>query len=232
MLTKNSRIKEIYANPIGRDIINRVLLQMKISKKAINNPIIGNLKIKDLPKLLKNRLDDEFIDVLLNLSNTEKEIVRADEGPIKKAWWKEAVFYQIYPRSFKDSNGDGIGDLQGIISKLDYIKKLGIDAIWLSPIYDLPNDDNGYDIRDYKKIMDEFGTMEDFDQLLDEVHNRGMGLIMDLVVNHTSDEHQWYQRAISEPDSKYGDYYIFKDQPNNWTSIFGGSAWNYVEERN
>lgn len=232
MLTKNSRIKEIYANPIGRDIINRVLLQMKISKKAINNPIIGNLKIKDLPKLLKNRLDDEFIDVLLNLSNTEKEIVRADEGPIKKAWWKEAVFYQIYPRSFKDSNGDGIGDLQGIISKLDYIKKLGIDAIWLSPIYDSPNDDNGYDIRDYKKIMDEFGTMEDFDQLLDEVHNRGMGLIMDLVVNHTSDEHQWYQRAISEPDSKYGDYYIFKDQPNNWTSIFGGSAWNYVEERN
>ena len=145
---------------------------------------------------------------------------------------KEAVFYQIYPRSFKDSNGDGIGDLQGIISKLDYIKKLGIDAIWLSPIYDSPNDDNGYDIRDYKKIMDEFGTMEDFDQLLDEVHNRGMGLIMDLVVNHTSDEHQWYQRAISEPDSKYGDYYIFKDQPNNWTSIFGGSAWNYVEERN
>lgn len=232
MLTKNSRIKEIYANPIGRDIINRVLLQMKISKKAINNPIIGNLKIKDLPKLLKNRLDDEFIDVLLNLSNTEKEIVRADEGPIKKAWWKEAVFYQIYPRSFKDSNGDGIGDLQGIISKLDYIKKLGINAIWLSPIYDSPNDDNGYDIRDYKKIMDEFGTMEDFDQLLDEVHNRGMGLIMDLVVNHTSDEHQWYQRAISEPDSKYGDYYIFKDQPNNWTSIFGGSAWNYVEERN
>ncbi|NLZ82220.1 MAG: alpha-glucosidase, partial [Clostridiales bacterium] len=150
---------------------------------------------------------------------------------MKKAWWKEAVFYQIYPRSFKDSNGDGVGDIQGIISKLDYLKELGIDAIWLSPIYDSPNDDNGYDIRDYQKIMDEFGAMEDFDQLLNEIHNRGMRLIMDLVVNHTSDEHEWYQKAIQEPDSKYGDYYIFRDKPNNWTSFFSGSAWNYVEER-
>ncbi|HKL78895.1 MAG TPA: alpha-amylase family glycosyl hydrolase, partial [Mobilitalea sp.] len=148
-----------------------------------------------------------------------------------KAWWKEAVFYQIYPRSFKDSDGDGIGDLKGIIEKLDYLKELGIDAIWLSPIYDSPNDDNGYDIRDYRKIMTEFGSMEDFNLLITEVHDRGMRLIMDLVVNHTSDEHEWYQKAIHEPDSKYGNYYIFRDQPNNWTSFFGGGAWNYVEER-
>ena len=107
--------------------------------------------------------------------------------------------------------GDGIGDLQGIISKLDYIKELGIDALWLSPIYDSPNDDNGYDIRDYHKIMDEFGTMEDFDRLLSETHKREMRLIMDLVVNHTSDEHEWYQKAVHEPDSKYADYYIFKE---------------------
>ena len=231
MLTEKSRIKEVYANPIGRDIIDRVLLQMNISKKAVTNPVIGNLKLKSLAKLPKSPVDEGFLDTLLTLLNTEQEAAKADDGPIQKAWWKEAVFYQIYPRSFKDSDGDGIGDLQGIISKLDYIKELGIDAVWLSPIYDSPNDDNGYDIRDYQKIMAEFGTMEDFDRLLTGVHNRGMRLIMDLVVNHTSDEHEWYQKAIHKPDSEYGDYYIFKDKPNNWTSFFSGSAWNYVEER-
>lgn len=231
MLTKKSRIKEVYANPIGRDIIDRVLLQMNISKKAVTNPVIGNLRLKTLPMLLKKQLDDGFIDTLLTLLNTEQEVVKKDDEKIQKAWWKEAIFYQIYPRSFKDSNRDGIGDIQGIIGKLDYIKELGIDAIWLSPIYDSPNDDNGYDIRDYNNIMAEFGTMEDFDQLLMEIHDRGMRLIMDLVVNHTSDEHEWYQKAVHEPDSKYGDYYIFREQPNNWTSFFSGSAWNYVEER-
>lgn len=229
MLTKNSRIKELYSNPIGRDIVNKILLQMNISKKAVTNPIVANLKIKALPKLLK--LDDGVVDTLLTLLNGEQDIPRNETTPIQKAWWKEAVFYQIYPRSFQDSNGDGIGDLKGIIYRLDYLKELGIDAIWLSPIYDSPNDDNGYDIRDYHKIMTEFGTMEDFEQLLKETHNRGMRLIMDLVINHTSDEHKWYQKAIKEPDSKYGDYYIFRDQPNNWTSFFSGSAWNYVEER-
>ncbi len=231
MLTENSRIKDLYAHPIGRDIINKLLLQMNISRKAVNNPIVGNLKLKTLQKLLKKQIDDGFVDTLLILLNSEQAVPREDAVPIQKAWWKEAVFYQIYPRSFKDSNGDGIGDLKGIIEKLDYLKELGIDAIWLSPIYDSPNDDNGYDIRDYRKVMIEFGTVEDFDQLLVEIHNRGMRLIMDLVVNHTSDEHEWYQKAIHEPDSKYGDYYIFRDQPNNWTSFFSGSAWNYVEER-
>ena len=231
MLTKKSRIKDVYANPIGRDIIDRVALQLNINKNIINNPIIGNMRLKILPKLLKGKLKEGFVDVMLTLLNTEQETALSDAGEIQKAWWKEAVFYQIYPRSFKDSNGDGIGDLQGIISKLDYIKDLGIDAIWLSPIYDSPNDDNGYDIRDYHKIMAEFGTMEDFEELLLEVHKRDMRLIMDLVVNHTSDEHEWYQKAVQEPESKYRDYYIFQDQPNNWTSFFSGSAWNYVEER-
>ncbi|MFV0342066.1 MAG: alpha-glucosidase [Anaerocolumna sp.] len=232
MLTRNSRIKDVYTNPIGRDIIERLLLQINISKKIITNPIIGNLKLKFLPKLLKNKLDEGFVDTLLALLNTELETAKEDDQTIQKAWWKEAVFYQIYPRSFKDNNGDGIGDLSGIISKLDYLKELGIDAIWLSPIYDSPNDDNGYDIRDYQKIMAEFGTMKDFDLLLNKVHKLGMRLIMDLVVNHTSDEHMWFQKSIHEPNSKYRDYYIFKDQPNNWTSFFSGSAWNYVEERN
>lgn len=231
MLTKDSRIKDVYANPIGRDIIDRLLLQMNISNKAVTNPLVSNLKLKALPKFLKGKVDDGFVETLLTLLNTEEESPRADVGSIEKAWWKEAVFYQIYPRSFKDSDGDGVGDLQGIVSKLDYLQELGIDAIWLSPVYDSPNDDNGYDIRDYHKIMSEFGAMEDFDRLLREIHNRDMRLIMDLVVNHTSDEHEWYQKAIHEPDSMYGDYYIFEDQPNNWTSFFSGSAWNYVEER-
>ena len=231
MLTKNNRIKDIYANPIGRDILNKLLLQMNINKAVITNPIVGNLKLKTLQRLMKDKLDEGFVNTLLTLLNSEQAIPRTDEAPIQKAWWKEAVFYQIYPRSFKDSNGDGIGDLRGVLEKLDYLKELGIDAIWLSPIYDSPNDDNGYDIRDYRKIMKEFGSMEEFDLLLREVHHRGMRLIMDLVVNHTSDEHEWYQKAIHEPDSKYGDYYIFRDQPNNWTSFFSGDAWNYVEER-
>ncbi|MBR6568421.1 MAG: alpha-glucosidase [Clostridia bacterium] len=155
---------------------------------------------------------------------------------MERKWWKEAVFYQIYPRSFKDSNGDGIGDLRGIIEKLDYLKELGINAIWCSPIYDSPNDDNGYDIRDYEKIMEEFGTMEDFDELLSEIHKRDMKLIMDLVINHSSDEHEWFRSSVSDPESPYRDYYIWRDgdentPPNNWESLFSGKAWNYYPER-
>ncbi|API92627.1 oligo-1,6-glucosidase [Virgibacillus pantothenticus] len=153
----------------------------------------------------------------------------------EKNWWKESVVYQIYPRSFHDSNGDGIGDLQGIIQKLDYLKKLGIDVIWLSPVYDSPNDDNGYDIRDYQKIMDEFGTMEDFDALLEEAHKRGLKIVMDLVVNHTSDEHAWFVESRSSKDNPKRDYYIWKkgkengQPPTNWESAFSGSAWKYDE---
>ncbi|ARK31232.1 glycoside hydrolase family 13 protein [Halalkalibacter krulwichiae] len=154
---------------------------------------------------------------------------------MKKTWWKEAVAYQIYPRSFMDSNGDGIGDIQGIISKLDYLKDLGIDVIWVCPIFKSPNDDNGYDISDYKGIMDDFGSMDDFDQLLKGVHDRGMKLILDLVINHTSDEHPWFIESRSSKDNPYRDYYIWDPgkngkEPNNWESIFGGSAWEYDED--
>lgn len=155
---------------------------------------------------------------------------------MKKQWWKKAVAYQIYPRSFYDSNGDGVGDLRGIIDKLDYIKDLGIDVIWVSPIYQSPNDDNGYDISDYHDIMDEFGTMKDFDELLGETHKRGMKIIMDLVINHTSDEHEWFVEARSSKDSPYRDYYIWHpgtpdgSDINNWESIFGGSVWEYDEQ--
>ena len=153
---------------------------------------------------------------------------------MKNAWWKESVIYQIYPRSFCDSNGDGIGDIQGIISKLDYLKRLGIDIIWLSPVYESPNDDNGYDISDYRKIMKEFGSMEDFDRLLAEAHVRNIRIIMDLVVNHTSDEHAWFVESRKSRENPYRDFYIWKEgkdgkEPNNWGSWFGGSAWQYDE---
>lgn len=153
---------------------------------------------------------------------------------MERIWWKEAVAYQIYPRSFMDLNGDGIGDLPGVISKLDYLKELGIDVIWICPMYKSPNDDNGYDISDYHDIMDEFGTMADFDKLLQEVHQRDMKLILDLVINHTSDEHPWFIESRSSKDSPKRDYYIWRDakegaEPNNWESIFSGSAWEYDE---
>ena len=153
---------------------------------------------------------------------------------MEKNWWKEAVVYQIYPRSFMDSNGDGIGDIKGITSKLDYLKELGIDVIWLSPVYQSPNDDNGYDISDYQAIMQEFGNMEDFDEMLAAAHERGIKIMMDLVVNHTSDEHRWFVESRKSKNNPYRDYYIWRDakdgrEPNNWGSCFGGSAWQYDE---
>ena len=154
---------------------------------------------------------------------------------MKRNWWKEAVAYQVYPRSFNDSNGDGIGDIPGLIEKLDYLENLGIDVIWLSPMYPSPNDDNGYDISDYKGIMSEFGTMNDFDQLLSSIHQRGMKLILDLVVNHTSDEHPWFIESKSSKTNAKRDWYIWADpkpdgsEPNNWESIFNGSTWEFDE---
>ena len=236
-LTLESKVKDLYETVIGHDALAKVLLQLNISEKAITNPIVGSLKLKTLASLTKKQLGPEFFDALLHLVNTELEQPPIKRGNITPKWWKEAVFYQIYPRSFYDTNDDGIGDLRGIIEKLDYLKELGVTALWLSPIYDSPNDDNGYDIRDYQKIMKEFGTMEDFDELLEKAHERDMKLIMDLVVNHTSDEHLWFQKALNEPESKYRNYYHFrkddgtKNYPNNWTSFFSGPAWNYYEEQ-
>ena len=150
---------------------------------------------------------------------------------MKRTWWKEAIIYQIYPRSFKDTNGDGVGDLPGIIEKLDYLKELGIDVLWLSPVYASPNHDNGYDISDYYAIHEEFGTMEDFDQLLAGLHERDMKLVMDLVVNHTSIQHEWFQKARKSADNPFRDFYFWESEPpNNWQSIFGGPAWTYDEK--
>ena len=150
-------------------------------------------------------------------------------------WWKEGIVYQVYPRSFMDSNGDGIGDIPGLISKLDYLQNLGVNILWLNPVYESPNDDNGYDIANYQSIMAEFGTLADFDELLTQMHQRGMKLIMDLVVNHCSDEHPWFQQARQSKDNPYRDYFIWQPEkdggaPNNWVSVFSGSAWQKTEE--
>lgn len=157
----------------------------------------------------------------------------------KTRWYKNATVYQIYPRSFADSNGDGIGDIGGIIEKIPYLKALGVDAVWLSPCYKSPNDDNGYDISDYRDIMDEFGTMDDWNRMCSELHKNGIKLIMDLVVNHTSDEHRWFEESKKSKDNEYSDYYIWRDgkgadkktPPCHWGACFGGSAWEYCEER-
>ncbi|MDR0200213.1 MAG: alpha-glucosidase [Streptococcaceae bacterium] len=235
-LSLESRIREIYKHPVGHDILSKLLLQLGRSEKLITNPIVGSLKLKTIQKLAGKRLDTSFFESILTLLNSEDEVPAFSSKKVKPTWWKEAVFYQIYPRSFKDSNHDGIGDLQGIIEKLDYLQSLGVTALWLSPIYDSPNDDNGYDIRNYQAIMKEFGTMADFEELLSQVHARGMRLIMDLVVNHTSDEHPWFQEALQNPESRYRDYYFFRKSrdgkaPNNWLSFFSGSAWNHYPER-
>ncbi|RKQ30898.1 alpha,alpha-phosphotrehalase [Oceanobacillus halophilus] len=153
---------------------------------------------------------------------------------MNEPWWKKAVIYQIYPKSFNDTTGNGIGDIQGIIEKLDYLHKLGVDVLWLTPVYQSPQKDNGYDISDYYSIEPTYGTMSDFEELLDETHKRGMKLIMDLVINHTSTEHEWFKQASSSKDNQYRDFYIWKDpvdgkEPNNWQSKFGGSAWKYDE---
>lgn len=154
---------------------------------------------------------------------------------MKQPWWKKAVVYQIYPKSFNDTTGNGVGDIPGIIAKLDYLKALGVDVVWLTPIYRSPQRDNGYDISDYFSIHEEYGTMADFDKLLEEAHNRDMKIIMDIVVNHTSTEHQWFQEAKKSKDNPYRDFYIWKDpkedgsEPTNWESKFGGNAWQYDE---
>ena len=228
MITLKSTVRDLYDHPIGRDIINKLLLQANLPAYLVTNPIISRLSVNTLKRFTGKRIGG-IIDSLTTILNTGFDVPREDTIAPAPAWWKEAVFYQIYPRSFA-------GGLKGIISKLDYLQTLGIDALWLSPVYDSPNDDNGYDIRDYYSIMAEFGTMDDMDALISEIHKRGMKLIMDLVINHTSDEHPWFYNALRDEKSPYRKYYFFRKTkngkpPNNWTSYFGGPAWNYYPEQ-
>ena len=237
MITKDTKIGELLQNPIARDVLAQLVQYAGINEKMIINPIVKGLKISAIPKFAGKALPnaDQVIDTMIDLFNQE-----ANTKPLTKSnaryWWKEAVIYQIYPRSFMDGNDDGIGDLKGITQKLDYLKELGVNALWLSPIFDSPNDDNGYDVRDYRAIMTEFGTMQDAETLIAELHKRGMLLILDLVVNHTSDEHEWFIDSAKNPAGEHGDYYIWRKpkgnkHPNNWTSFFCGPAWERVDTR-
>lgn len=235
-LDLDSRVRDVWAHPLGRDVVQKILLQLGRSPRWIDNPLVGSLRLGTLDRWLSSRVGEGFFRTVIDLLNQHRDVPAPDAGAQRPAWWKDAVFYQIYPRSFMDGDGDGIGDLAGILSRLDYLHDLGVDAVWLSPIYDSPNDDNGYDIRNYRAVMAEFGTMDDLDRLIQELHRRGMKLIMDLVINHTSDEHSWFQQALAESASPYRDYYFFRQgesdaPPNNWTSFFSGPAWRWFPER-
>ncbi|MEG1882920.1 MAG: alpha-glucosidase [Clostridia bacterium] len=236
MLTKDSSIGDLLKNPIGCDVIGRLTQYAGIPAGIIDHPLTRAVKLRTLPKLAKGMVDENLLETLLQLFNQDEgevQPLKNDERP----WWKSAVVYQIYPRSFMDSNADGVGDLPGILVKLDYLQALGVTALWLSPVYDSPNDDNGYDVRDYRSIMADFGTMADMERLIAELHRRNMRLIMDLVLNHTSDEHPWFLESLKNPSGPYGDYYIWrkgadeKTPPNNWLSLFSGPAWTYYPER-
>ncbi len=233
-LTQKSTLYELWNTPVGHDVLDKLLLQIGKSEKWLTNPLISHMTIERACRLAKGMVGEGFADTLLTLVNMAPPPVTPVQGT-KKTRFAQDIFYQIYPRSFKDADGDGVGDLAGILQQLPYLEKLGVTALWLSPVYASPMDDNGYDISDYRAIHPEYGTMQDFDCLLKEVHGRGMKLIMDLVVNHTSDEHPWFQAACKDKNSPYHDYYIWQDgtpdaPPNNWTSFFSGPAWNYYPE--
>ncbi|HHW93932.1 MAG TPA: alpha-glucosidase [Clostridiaceae bacterium] len=250
-LSKDSRLGDIIDHPVGHDMCYRLLLELGLNPLLLKNKLLRRLRFRTLAKFSRGQLDDAFMESFFRLLNIEKERPVNRTGEPTPAWWKEATIYQIYPRSFCDSNADGIGDLQGIIGKLDDLKALGVDALWLSPIYRSPDDDNGYDISDYYDIHEDFGTMADFDELIAELEKRDMRLIMDMVLNHTSDEHAWFQEALRDPQSPKRDYYFLRDvaspkritdknfhahghddlsPPNNWTSFFRGSAWRYFPD--
>jgi oligo-1,6-glucosidase len=238
MLTLHSKIREIYAHPLGRDIADKLLLELGKPAWVVDNPVVGSLTLSVIKKFLPKHTGSGFLDTVLDLLNSEPDSPDDHPAASSPAWWKEAVFYQIYPRSFRNNGASCV--LRGILQKLDYLRALGVDAVWLSPVYDSPNDDNGYDIRDYYKILPEYGTMDDMDALIAGLHERGMRLVMDLVVNHTSDEHPWFQSALHDENSPYRDFYFFRKTdsklsdskpPNNWVSFFGGPAWNHYPEQ-
>ncbi|QWW20225.1 alpha-glucosidase [Schaalia sp. 19OD2882] len=233
-LDHNSTLGDVYAHPLGRDVIDKILMQMGRSPAWVTNPLVRRLRLSCVRPLVARFLGPDFVETLLALLGDCPPSPPLADAPVAPTWWKKAVFYQIYPRSFADSDGDGIGDLRGVIGHLDHLEDLGVDCLWLSPIFASPNVDMGYDICDYRDVMTEMGTVEDLQELLDECHRRGMRLILDLVVNHTSDQHPWFRQALADPQGPYGDFYFLRRAdasgapPNNWTSFFSGSAWRRI----
>jgi len=210
------------------------------SQRWVTNPLVANLSLRTLGRLAGRVIGPGLAEAFGSILSEHPERIACAAGDTvgESKWWQTAVFYQVYPRSFQDSDGDGIGDLRGLISRLDHLADLGVDCVWLSPIFDSPNEDMGYDVRDYRAVMTEMGTLADLDELIAGCHSRGMRIILDLVVNHTSDQHEWFQAAIADPEGPYGDFYHLRHgalgedgsgpPPNNWTSFFGGSAWRWI----
>lgn len=256
-LGSDPRLREIYAHPVGRDSLDKVLLQLGRSRRWLDNPLVGRLRLRAAARVARPVLGPTFADSLLTLLADHPAVLpEADAAGGQRAerpaavaggpgpgdddearpWWHSAVFYQVYPRSFADSDGDGVGDLRGILSRLDHLADLGVDCLWLSPIFDSPNEDMGYDIRDYRAVMAEMGTLGDLDDLIAGCHERGLRIILDLVVNHTSAEHPWFRAAAADAEGPYGDYYFLRPgrapgvPPNNWASFFGGSAWRWIPQ--
>lgn len=225
-------LRDFYTEGFGKDLLDTLLHRFKLPSWLITKTPLGHLSLTFLARFL----GEDLVLSMARIAGHDSEALpwlTPVQVASRDRWDRSAVFYQIYPRAFADSTGNGTGDLQGIRSRLDYLQALGIDALWLSPIYDSPNDDNGYDVRDYRKILEDFGSMEDFDQLLAACHARGLKLIMDLVINHSSDEHAWYQKALAQ-EAPYDSFYIFRKgkdggPPNNWRSFFSGPAWRYEE---
>ncbi len=223
--SKDTRLKDLLNDPLGYDILSKVLLSVGKDRKLIDNMFIGNLRLKHLIPLVKR----PFIETLIKLLNGNANETVDYEVDDHRQWYKEALYYQIYPLSFCDGNHDGFGDIKGIISKLDYLAMIGVDVIWLSPVYVSPLKDNGYDIADYRNISETFGTMADFEELLRQIHQRGMKLIMDIAINHTSSEHFWFKEFL-KGNKRYRDYYFHTTAPNNWTTFFNDGAWEYFSE--
>ena len=220
-------------HPLGKDVVDK-LIALTAAPTWLPG-VLGGVKLSTLDKLASRLTGGGITDALITMCNRVDGTLSHD-GPDEVPWWREAVFYQIYPRSFADSDGDGVGDLRGIISQLDMLVDLGVDCLWLSPIYASPNHDMGYDISDYRAVMPEMGSLADVDELIAGCHERGMRIILDLVVNHTSSEHEWFQKALADPDGEYGKYYFFVDgepdaPPNNWRSFFSGPAWTWLPEQ-
>lgn len=232
-LTRSSTLGALYRTPVGRDVVDKLLLQTGLPR-AVLRPVAA-LPLSFVDRVTRRFTGPGLVDTLIDLVNSEPDQPLVGPAPDPTPWWREAVFYQVYPRSFADSDGDGVGDLRGIIGKLDYLAELGVDCLWLSPVFDSPNEDMGYDVRDYRAIMAEMGTLDDMDELIAGCHQRGMRIILDLVVNHTSHEHEWFQRALKDPDGQYGRYYFLREgspdePPNNWRSFFSGPAWRWFPE--
>ncbi len=234
-ITRRSRVRDVYRHPLGRDVIDKMLLQLGLPSWVVTNPLVSALRLWEVQTLTRSIVGDGFIDTLVTLLNDTPGYPSPGTGTLAPRWWKEAVFYQVYPRSFQDSDGDGVGDIRGVLQRLDHLRDLGVDCVWLSPIFASPNQDHGYDVSDYRAIMDEMGSLEDVDELISACHERGMRIIFDLVVNHTSDQHEWFLNAREDPDGPYGDYYFLRKgdpetPPNNWISFFTGPAWRWLED--